>query len=331
LECVMCPWRELHPEEALMSANTFAKIAAYLPLAAAVDFTGGGEPTTNPRLAEMVRQAKEAGCEVGFSSNSTLLDRSLAETLISLEQDWISFSVDGATAKTYESIRQGAQFDTVTENIHRLHEIKAARGSQTPKMMMVFVMMRENFHELPPYVELAHELGVEQIIFKNLDVIFKDEDDQRRVFGHNGPWISELNTLIGEAQKRAKQHDINLRLYFLQPQELPICEHDPLHNLFVNWQGYVSPCITLSYAEQRVFNGRQYVVPCQRYGNINEETLEEIWAKAAYRQFRQPYELRVRLDREQTINLIVGDEATPATEMPPAPEGCRTCYYLYGV
>jgi MoaA/NifB/PqqE/SkfB family radical SAM enzyme len=331
LECVMCPWRELHPEEALMSPATFAKIAPYLPLTATVDFTGGGEPTTNPRLPEMVRQAKEAGCEVGFSSNGTLLDRSLAETLVSLKQDWISFSVDGATAETYENIRQGAQFDTVAENIHRLHQTKAACGSQIPKMMMVFVMMRENFHELPLYVDLAHQLGVEQIIFKNLDVILKDEDDRRRVFGHNGPQVSELNALISEAQHRAQQHHINIRLYSLQPQELPICEHDPLHNLFFNWQGYVSPCITLSYAEQRMFNGHQYYVPCQRYGNINAETLEEIWTKAPYRQFRQPYEHRVRQDREQTINLIVGNEDSSIPEMPPAPEGCRTCYYLYGV
>ncbi len=331
LECVMCPWRELRPEAAIMSAATFARIAAYLPLAEGVDFTGGGEPTTNPRLPDMVHQAKEAGCEVGFSSNGTLLDRDLAETLVSLGQDWLSFSVDGATAATYERIRQGAQFETVVQNIHRLHDIKQRRGSQTPKLMMVFVMMRENFHELPIYVELAHELGVEQIIFKNLDVILKDEDDQRRLFGHDGPRVGELEAIITEAQQRAKKLGINVRLYFLQPQELPICEHDPLHNLFFNWQGYVSPCITLSYAEHRVFEGQPHVVPCQRYGNINEDALDAIWEKLAYQQFRQPFEVRVRRERQATIDLIVGAEGSGTPDMPAPPEGCRTCYYLYGI
>jgi len=330
LECVMCPWRELRPEAAIMSAATFARIAAYLPLARGVDFTGGGEPTTNPRLPDMVRQAKEAGCETGFSSNGTLLDRALAETLVSLGQDWLSFSIDGATAATYERIRQGAQFETVVQNIYRLHEIKAARRSQTPRLMMVLVMMRDNFHELPVYVELAHELGVEQIIFKNLDVILTDEDDRRRIFGPDGPLVSELNSYIAAAQQRANKLGISSRVYSLQPQELPICEHDPLHNLFFNWRGDVSPCITLSYAEQRVFDGQPHFVPCQRYGNINEATLEQIWDRSAYRQFRQPYEIRVRLDRQQTINLIVGDAGSLSTP-PPAPEGCRTCYYLYGI
>lgn len=331
LACVMCPWTELRPEVAQMSKDTFVRIAVYLPLAKGVDFTGGGEPTTNPRLPEMVRVAKEAGCEVGFSTNGTLLDRSLAETLVSLGQDWISFSVDGATAETYERIRQGAQFETVIWNIETLCDIRIARGSKTPKMMMVFVMMHENFHELPVYVELAHELGVEQIIFKNLDVILKDSDDERRLFGHDGPLVAEVEPLIAEAQRRAKKLGIGLRLYALQPQELTICEHDPLHNLFFNWAGYVSPCITLSYAEDRVFDGKRHFVPCQRYGNINEETLEEIWQTVAYQEFRQPYETRVRLERQATIDVLVGSAANESRQMPPAPEGCRTCYYLYGI
>ncbi len=331
LECVMCPWTELRPDVAQMTKDTFAHIATYLPLTEGVDFTGGGEPTTHPHLPAMVRVAKEAGCEVGFSTNGTLLDRSLAETLVSLGQDWISFSVDGATAETYERIRQGAQFDTVVSNIEILHEIKVTRRSQTPKMLMVFVMMRENFHELLTYVDLAHELGVEQIIFKNLDVILKDGDDERRLFSHDGPLLANLEPMINEAQKRAKKLGLGLRLYAMQPQALAICEHDPLHNLFFNWAGYVSPCITLSYAEDRVFNGQRHFVPCQRFGNINDESLEQIWQKMAYQEFRRPYEIRVRLERQATIDVLVGGGTDESPEIPPAPEGCRTCYYLYGI
>ena len=330
LECVMCPWRELRPEQAQMSGDTFSRIARYLPLAHNVDFTGGGEPTTNPGLPNMVRVVKEAGCEVGFSTNGTLLNRDLAHQLIALKQDWISFSVDGATAETYNQIRQGAQFDQVTANIETLRDLKAAAQSQTPRMMMVFVMMQQNYHELPRYVDLARELGVEQVIFKNLDVILKDEDDQRRLFGHDGPRVAELQAVINEARRRANRHGIGLRQYALQPQELPICEHDPLHNLFFNWAGYVSPCITLSYAETRVFNGQSHHVPCRQFGNINENTLEEIWDKADYRQFREPFTARVRLHRQATLDALTGGSPEPSVP-PPAPRECQTCYYLYGI
>jgi MoaA/NifB/PqqE/SkfB family radical SAM enzyme len=331
LECVMCPWSELRPDTAQMSWDTFACIAENFHLAGGVDFTGGGEPTSNPRLPDMVRVAKEAGCEVGFSTNGTLLDRGLAGTLVSLNQEWICFSVDAATAETYERIRQGAEFETVMRNIQTLHDIKINRHSKVPRMMMVFVMMHENFHELPIYVDLAHELGVEQITFKNLDVILKDGDDERRLFSHDGPPLADVEPVMAEAQKRAKKLGIGLRLYALQPKELTICEQDPLHNLFFNWAGYVSPCITLSYAESRVFDGNRHFVPCQRFGNINDEPLGQIWNNIAYQEFRRPYEIRLRLGRQATINALIGGEEGESLEMLPAPAVCRTCYYLYGI
>jgi MoaA/NifB/PqqE/SkfB family radical SAM enzyme len=331
LECVMCPWTELHSDLGQMSWDTFTRIVPYLPLTEGVDFTGGGEPTLNPHLFDMVRAAKEAGCEVGFSTNATLLETVLAEKLVSLNQDWISFSVDAALPKTYERIRQGSRFDTVYKNISTLRNIKSARGSQTPKMMLVFVMMQENFRELPAYVDLAHEWGIEQIIFKNLDVILKDDGNDRRLFNHNGPPPAKVEPFITTAQKRAKKLGVGLRLYALQPQELAICEINPLQNLFFSWTGDVSPCITLAYADNRIFNGERHVVSCQRYGNINSESLEDIWHKPAYQAFRQAYENRVRLERQITINALVGETSEETLERPPAPEGCRTCYYLYGV
>jgi len=328
----MCPWSELRPDSAQMPWETFTHIAQYLHLAESVDFTGGGEPTTHPRLPDMVRLAKEAGCEVGFSTNATLLDRTLSETLVTLAMNWISFSVDAATAETYERIRQGAEFKPMIGNIEALRDIKVSRGSKSPKMMMLFVMMRENYHELPAFVDLAHQLGIEQIIFKNLDVILKEGDDERRLFNHNSPPLADVRPVVTEAQKRAKEYGIGLRLYALQPRELMICEQDPLHNLFLNWEGLASPCITLSYAENRVFDGKRHFVPCQRFGNISEEPLEQIWDKDKYREFRRPYERRVRLERQATINALIGaEEAAESLNVPPAPTVCRTCYYLYGV
>jgi MoaA/NifB/PqqE/SkfB family radical SAM enzyme len=331
LECVMCPWSELRTDGARMSWGTFTRVAQYLHLAEEVDFTGGGEPTTHPRLPDMVHTAKEAGCKVGFSTNGILLDSGLSKTLVSSGIDWISFSVDAATAETYESIRHGAEFGTLLNNVQALRDAKTSRGQKLPKMMMVFVMMHENFHEMPIYVDLASELGVEQIIFKNLDVILKDSDDERRLFSHDGLPRADLAPVIAAAQKRAKKHGISLRLYALQPQELMICEQDPLHNLFVNWAGYVSPCITLSYAEDRVFHGERHFVPCQRFGSINGEALEQIWDNGAYQEFRRPYKARVRLERQKIMNLLMGSDEAGQPESPLAPTVCQTCYYLYGV
>ena len=324
-----------------------------------MDFTGGGEPTLSPHLVEMVRMAKEAGCEAGFSTNAARLTPDLSETLVSLGLDWISFSVDAATASLYERIRQGANFDTLISNIRALQSIKEKRNIHTPRMMMVFVMMGQgqpesaNFHELPQFIDLAHSLGVEQVIAKNLDVIIKDGDDQRRLFQdgdehpngaqHRNDGVSDaqataVKTVLAQAQERASWLGVSLRTYLLRPEEQTICEHDPLHNLFIDWQGNISPCITLSYAEERFFAGERVHVPCQRFGNINQHTLDEIWNTPAYREFRKAYELRLSWERQALVDAMLNSSDPNAYgqehhfgERPAAPEGCRTCYYLYGI
>jgi MoaA/NifB/PqqE/SkfB family radical SAM enzyme len=345
LACVMCPWSEMRPPGACMSWATFTRILPYLPLAEGVDFTGGGEPLRNPLLAEMVQAAKAAGCQAGFSTNGISLTSETAAYLLfgdgqsqargqlAPTLDWISFSVDAASPALYESIRKGARFDVVIGNIAALHELKQRLGLRAPRMMMVFVLMtgaQQNYHELPAFIDLAHSLGVEQVIAKNLDVILKDGDDQRRLFSHQNAPIKDVQAAIDAAARRAKELGLNLRLYNMQPKEVTICEHNPLQNLFFNWQGLVSPCITLSYAEERVFAGERIHVPCQRFGDINQETLEEIWAKRAYGEFRSCYELRLQAERQAAIDQMLGGQLEEFF-LPPAPEGCRTCYYLYGV
>ena len=48
------------------------------------------------------------GIRVGFNTNATLLTRARAERLVVAGLDWLCISLDGATAATYESIRDGA-------------------------------------------------------------------------------------------------------------------------------------------------------------------------------------------------------------------------------
>lgn len=334
LECVMCPWNEMRPTEATMSWETFARLVPYFEMVEGVDLSGGGEPLKNPRLVEMVRAAHQAGCEVGFSTNGVKLTAEMAERLVDAGLDWLSFSVDSASEQLYERIRYGARFNMVTEHIAALRDLKRRRGLDRPRLMMVMVLMTgeiENYHELPAYVELAHRLGVDQVIAKNLDVIVKEGDDARRVFSHGQSSLSRLQESLDAARQAADTLGVHLRIFSMQPHEVTMCEHNPLKSLFINWQGYVSPCITLTYADSRVFDGQRILVPCKRFGNLEHEELPIIWEKPEYREFRQHYEARLKVERQATLDQFLGGTDQQSYKLPPAPEGCRTCYYLYGV
>jgi MoaA/NifB/PqqE/SkfB family radical SAM enzyme len=334
LSCVMCPWTSLRATAGVMSWATYEKIAANFHLVEGVDLTGGGEPMQNRALVDMVLAAKAAGCQVGFSTNGVLLDRPQAERLVKAGLDWISFSVDAASAETYNRIRQGANFETVMKNIRSLGEVKRGLGSHLPRLMMVFVMMtgeNENYCQLPEYIQLASQLGVEQVIAKNLDVILKDGDDERRIFSHTRPPDKQLKEVMESARRQANELGVGFRIYQMQPVEQPICDHNPIHSLFFNWQGQVSPCITLSYADTRYFNGEQVQAPCLHFGNINDLDLPAIWERQEYQTFRQEFEERIQWQRQSLMEAVLNGKLAEIADLPPAPESCRSCYYLYGV
>jgi MoaA/NifB/PqqE/SkfB family radical SAM enzyme len=293
LDCIMCPWPEFRTSEADMSRDTFAHISHYFSLTEGIDLTGGGEPLLHPELLSMIEAGKAAGCSVGFNTNGVLLNNELAGELVALDVDWIAYSVDAATPQTYESIRRGAKFNHVLDNIAAVKEAKETRGSSRPLTMIVFVMMRDNIFELPTMIDLASQMGIDHVIAKNLDVILKEDDESRRVFtSEEAPPPIEATRAIAEAQARAKRHGLVMRVYNLQPEELAICDQDPVHTLFVNWEGWVSPCITLSYAKKRIFRGHPIELPIYRFGNVNDEELPDIWNKTAYREFRRVFEAR---------------------------------------
>ena len=289
----------------------------------------------NSRLEDMVALAKESGCLVGFSTNGTLLGEEEANALIEAGLDWIAFSIEGATEETYERIRVGASFPKVMENIRGVQELKKKKGLEKPKTMLIFVMLKENFHELPAAVEMSHSLGMGQMVAKNLDVLLKKGDEGKKIFKNQrdqeeDPYVLQT---VEEAKRKAGDLKLPLRIYELYPFERPICEQDPLNTLFVAWDGSVSPCIGHSYMEDRWFGGKWRKVPVLRFGNLAEEPLGDIWQKPEYQNFRRKLKERVNRHARNLMEFAISDfhNYKEVENWPSAPEGCEACYYLHGV
>jgi wyosine [tRNA(Phe)-imidazoG37] synthetase (radical SAM superfamily) len=88
----MCPWKEISKRaknHGLMSQEIWDAIRPYLPEVKSVDFTGGGEPLLQPKLAEWIKDAHAAGCETGILTNGLLLHKKKAKQIIDAGVDWI--------------------------------------------------------------------------------------------------------------------------------------------------------------------------------------------------------------------------------------------------
>ena len=118
------------------------------------------EPMLHPELGEMVAVAREFGVPwIEMTSNATLITEALAEGLVDAGVDFVTFSIDGSTAETYEYIRRGARFDRFIEGLDTLARVKEKRGSAAPTISFNMVLMRRNVDELPDVVRLAHRYG----------------------------------------------------------------------------------------------------------------------------------------------------------------------------
>jgi len=340
LACTMCPWRKeagRSGKAGLMAEPVWAAIRSWLSEADRIDFTGGGEPLMQPRLNRWIREAADAGCQTGFLTNGSLLNDAMARQLVDDGLDWIGFSVDGATADVYEAIRPGADFRRICASMAGMALLKQKRR---PRMILNFVMMAINIHQLEDLVYLAADLGIDHVNFKQCDVIRPVNEDagglQAEIRSKN---VRILEKKLKKACRLAEKLGLQTTAYAFTPDELPVCPPDPVHALFIARDGRVSPCINMAYGGPSRFFDKPVVLPRLSFGRLPEQDLMEIWQSEPCAAFRERFRLRERAysralgNSQFEASLIKLEEAFQDARkaMPPAAEGCRVCHYLYGV
>lgn len=340
LKCIMCPWPQFRTDvdnKGQMAQETWEALDPYLNDVKSIDFTGGGEPLSQKNLIAWMNQAKIAGCKVGFLSNGVLLSEEKAEKLVDLGADWLAFSLDGATRETYEKIRQGSDFDKVCRNIKYLAGL---RKEPKPLVMINFVIMNVNSHEIEEIIKLAGALGINQVNFKQCDVIREDNGMGFGLFASKeNKEIKQLKKTITKAKRLAKKQNITVTSFSFTPEEQPVCGQDPQTSLFIRYDGSVAPCINLAFGGKTLFLGKDAEMPTVHYGNINETDLMELWAGKtclAYRErFGQRLDIHDRFIAESDYghSLIKFQETLKEAikAMPKPLKGCDVCHYLYGI
>ena len=340
LRCVMCPWREItknSQNRGLMPQTVWDAIRPHLSQVQSIDFTGGGEPLLQPRLVEWITDAKNAGCQTGFLSNGLLLKKDLLERILAAGLDWICISMDGATAEMYEEIRVGSNFKRVCENVAN---IAALRNGKIPKTMINFVLMDMNYHQAEDIVRLAHKLGVDQVNFKQCDVIRGDAGKGHGLFGPGKTReIRRLQKLLDKALRLARKLNIRTTAFAFTPEERAVCEQDPRNSMFIRYDGTVAPCINLAIGGPTTFLGKDVIMPSAHYGQLPQDDLLDLWDSDKCKFYRQRFEHRVEKHDRIMMDRLIGSsgsnrqKALQAAQeaMPEPPKGCNVCHYLYDI
>ena len=182
LECVMCgshlsgvtKMRRSMDEELL--ARVEKQVVSGIE---ELSLTVAGEPFLTPRLPQFVAVAERHGAELSLNTNATLLKDTGLVRRVMRQSSVLRFSVDGATAKTYEAIRVKSDFGTVIENIELAVRIRdELPRNERPRLVMCMVLMRDNVHELVEMVRLADRLGLDRLDVAHVTVLVPELDNQ---------------------------------------------------------------------------------------------------------------------------------------------------------
>jgi MoaA/NifB/PqqE/SkfB family radical SAM enzyme len=340
LRCVMCPWREITKNvenHGLMSQEIWESIRPHLPEIKSIDFTGGGEPLLQPHLPEWIAEAHAAGCETGFLSNGLLLRKETLQKILNAGIDWICISIDGADAGMYETIRIGSNFERVCVNVANIAEL---RSGNRPRTMINFVLMDMNFHQVEDIVRLAAQLGVDQLNFKQCDVIRGESGKGHGLFGvEETKDIHRLKKSLGKARRLAKKLNIATTAFAFTPEERSVCEQDPRDSLFIRYDGLAAPCINLAIGGPSTFLGKEVLMPNIHYGRLPDTDLMALWQSETCEFYRQQFENRSKKYDEAIVTRMLNTSGSNRLKvlqeakdvMPEPPRGCNVCHYLYDI
>jgi MoaA/NifB/PqqE/SkfB family radical SAM enzyme len=290
LRCQMCPiqFRRDGPP-AFMAFDVFTRLLDGLPGLTELQLQGLGEPMMHPRFFDMVAFATGRGIHVSTNSNLTLLNPTRAERCVTSGLHELHVSIDGATAETYERIRVRAHFDRVLRNLELLLDARQRLGSATPRLRMVVVAMRQNLHEFPELVRLAHRFTIHTVFVQHLCHDFGESS----LPAHYRPMrdFVEEQTLLNEDPERvehyftaaravARELGVDLRLPRTQPRPHPPgtpgperCDW-PWRGSYVSYQGLAMPCCMVATPDRINF------------GSLTERGVEAVWNGPEYQTFR---------------------------------------------
>ena len=153
LHCIMCPQKSLVRPKGEMHLDTFKKIVDEVVIEnnkARLWLAIMGEPLLlGDKLIDMIVYAKNSGLNsIHLNTNATFLTHDMSDKLIKSGVSEIIIGLDAYTKETYDKIRLKGDFDKTVQNIeYFLNKLKADNSNKI-HLIMQFIVMDENEHEM---------------------------------------------------------------------------------------------------------------------------------------------------------------------------------------
>ncbi len=117
----------------------------------------GGEPLIHPRVTDILSFIQQEDLNLTIESNGIALTPKLASQIAACIKPFISISLDGSNAATYEWVRGvPGSFDMAINGIRT-----AVDAGIKPQIIMT--IMRRNVHQIESLIDLAERMGADSV------------------------------------------------------------------------------------------------------------------------------------------------------------------------
>ncbi len=227
----------------------------------------GGEPLMNPKIKDIIKFISDEGLGIVIETNGTLVNKAMAKFLKDTEKfQCISVSLDGADAKTHDALRRvEGSFDKAVQGIKNLVEVGI-------RPQMICTLHKNNIHQIKDTIKLAENLKCNSVKFNFVQQVERRIDcDNAQAFS-----VSEIIKI-----DRMIEEEILPTSGISILQDIPIAFQKPARFL----KRAIGRCnvhniIGLLSNGDLALCGIGTSVEDLLYGNINTDTLEDIWTSS---------------------------------------------------
>lgn len=279
LRCTMCenPVRTWGAKKQLMAYEDLVRVLDEFPNLIWIDITGIGEGLVHPRFLDMVGEIKRRGLYLELFDPFHRWTPSVTDFMLDVGLNRIQPSVDGATTRTYEAIRIGAEFRVVCDNLRYLFREKARRKSPLPIVDFHYIVQESNEHEMVAFVDLVRDLASGQRVGIQFTEILREFP------GIQAKKVPITEQRMAEVFARARQEGV--QVWFNRNSEgrhkADMRQCNAWYMPFIFVDGTVVPCCA-----QNEIGDRPWQV-ARSMGNVFQRPFREIWKGKQYSGLRR--------------------------------------------
>ncbi len=281
-----------------------------------ITLLGLGETLMNPGFEEISKSIRRKKVPTAIVTNGSYISAGKLNHLLDIDLTLV-VSMDGAEEDIFGHLRKHSQLARIRENI-------ATLLAEHPGVEVIFntVVSVDNYNHIDKVVELAADLGVGKVNLLNVLALDKKSGDCH--------WFCAPSPQRMEGQSKALARAGKLGVDLVGKPSRPSMRTclSPWNQMYVTMNGDVYPCSFIyripseTFDEYFMNSKAQAPLEAFRIGNLNKDSLSNIWNGPKIREIR-----RILLDSQRNLQLDLADYLKLREDTPKDNplDYCRTC------